>query len=137
MSKRILMVEDFPVMQKFYKDALEKAGHLLDIAGDGLQALEKVRENTYDVVLLDMLLPNMNGIEFLEQYQDRPSSTKVIILSDFAEPSRIERAKELGVQDYLIKSDYPPSELVKKLDALFNPPSEDADESSETKAPSA
>jgi DNA-binding response OmpR family regulator len=140
MSKRVLMVlmvEDFPVMQKFYKDALEKAGHQLDIAGDGQQALEKVRQNTYDVILLDMLLPNMNGIEFLEQYQDRPSSTRIIILSDFSEPSRIERAKELGVSDYLIKSDYPPSELVKKLDALLNPPSDDSDESSEAKAPAA
>lgn len=137
MSKRILMIEDFPVMQKFYKDALEKAGHQLDIAGDGLQALEKVHQNTYDVILLDMLLPNMNGIEFLEQYQDRPSSTTIVILSDFAEPSRIERAKELGVHEYLIKSDYPPSELVKKLDTLFNPPSEEPSKSSETDTPAA
>lgn len=120
MTKRILMVEDFPVMQKFYKDALEKAGYELDIAEDGKQALDAVTKSDYDVILLDMLLPNMNGIEFLEQYQGRPESTMIIILSDFAEPSRIERAKELGVQDYLIKSDYPPSELVTKLDELFS-----------------
>lgn len=119
MTKRILMVEDFPVMQKFYKDALEKAGYELDIAEDGQQALDAVTKSDYDVILLDMLLPNMNGIEFLEQYQGRPESTRIIILSDFAEPSRIERAKELGVEDYLIKSDYPPSELVTKLGELF------------------
>ncbi len=119
MTKRILMVEDFPVMQKFYKDALEKAGYELTIAEDGQQALDAVTKSDYDVILLDMLLPNMNGIEFLEQYQGRPESTRIIILSDFAEPSRIERAKELGVQDYLIKSDYPPSELVTKLNELF------------------
>lgn len=119
MTKRILMVEDFPVMQKFYKDALEKAGYDLEVAEDGQQALDAVTKSDYDVILLDMLLPNMNGIEFLEHYQDRPESTRVIILSDFAEPSRIERAKELGVQDYLIKSDYPPSELVTKLNELF------------------
>lgn len=117
MSKRILMVEDFPVMQKFYKDALEKAGYELDMAGDGNQALEKVIDNDYDIILLDMLLPNMNGIEFLEKYQNRPSTTRVFVLSDFSEPSRIERAKELGVEEYLIKSDYPPSELVAKLAA--------------------
>ena len=119
MTKRILMVEDFPVMQKFYKDALEKAGYELEIAEDGQQALDAVTKSDYDVILLDMLLPKMNGIEFLEQYQGRPESTRIIILSDFAEPSRIERAKELGVHDYLIKSDYPPSELVTKLDELF------------------
>lgn len=118
MNKKVLMIEDFPVMQKFYKDALEKAGYELDIASDGKQALQKVATTAYDVILLDMLLPNMNGIEFLEQYQDRPSSTHIIILSDFSESSRIERAKELGVTDYLIKSDFPPSELVKKLAEL-------------------
>ena len=112
MSKTILMVEDFPVMQKFYKDALEKAGYRLDLAEDGMQALAKANTTEYDVILLDMLLPNMNGIEFLEKYQERPPQTKIIILSDFSEPSRIERAKELGVTDYLVKSEYPPSELV-------------------------
>lgn len=135
MSKRILMVEDFPVMQKFYKDALEKAGHQLDIAGDGLQALEKVHQNNYDVILLDMLLPNVNGIEFLEQYKDRPDSTRIVILSDFSEPSRIERAKELGVRDYLIKSDYPPSELVKKLDEIFHPRADDSETPPEAQKP--
>lgn len=125
MSKKILMIEDFPVMQKFYRDALEKAGYELDIASDGQQALEKIATVIYDVVLLDMLLPNVNGIEFLERFKYRPATTHIIVLSDFSEPSRIERAKELGVADYLIKSDYPPSELVKKLaelDGAASPP---------------
>lgn len=121
MSKKVLMIEDFPVMQKFYKDALEKAGYELTIASDGRQALERVAAEVYDVILLDMLLPSINGIEFLEQYQNRPRATRIIILSDFSEPSRIERARELGVDDYLIKSDFPPSELVKKLAELDGP----------------
>lgn len=115
MSKKVLMVEDFPVMQKFYKDALEKAGYELDIAGDGQVALDKVATTAYDIILLDMLLPSVNGIEFLERYEYRPSTTRIIVLSDFSEPSRIQRARELGASEYLIKSDYPPSELVKKL----------------------
>lgn len=118
MSKKVLMVEDFPVMQKFYKDALEKAGYELDIAGDGQVALDKVATTAYDIILLDMLLPSVNGIEFLERYEYRPSTTRIIVLSDFSEPSRIQRARELGASEYLIKSDYPPSELVKKLAEL-------------------
>jgi two-component system alkaline phosphatase synthesis response regulator PhoP len=121
-NKHVLMVEDFPVMQKFYKDALEQAGYRLHIAADGEQALELVTKNQYDVILLDLLLPKINGIEFLERYRDRPSATRVIILTDFADPGRMQRAHELGVTDYLIKSQYPPSELVKKLDQLLNPP---------------
>ena len=116
---KVLLVEDFPVMQKFYKDALERAGYDLDVVADGSQALEKVAEVTYDVILLDMLLPSLNGIEFLEQFTNRPSITKILVLSDFTEPSRIKRAYELGAVAYLVKSDNPPSELVAKLDEVL------------------
>jgi len=112
------MIEDFPVMQKFYKNALEQEGYQLDVADDGEVALRMVAETDYDVILLDMLLPNVNGIEFLERFSSRPPQTKIIVLSDFTDESRIKRARELGVSDYLVKSDYPPSELVKKLNEL-------------------
>jgi CheY-like chemotaxis protein len=121
MGKHILMVEDFPVMQRFYKDALERAGYRLTIASDGLEALALVAKTDYDIILLDLLLPKLNGIEFLEQYRDRPSATKIIVLTDFSDAGRMERARELGINDYLIKSEYPPSELVKKLDELVEP----------------
>ena len=115
---KVLMIEDFPVMQKFYKDALEHAGYQLDVVSDGAQALTVLAGSEYDIILLDMLLPNMNGIEFLEQFTHRPPRTKIFVLSDFTESGRIERAYDLGVTDYLVKSDYPPSELVAKLDEV-------------------
>lgn len=115
---KVLLIEDFPVMQKFYKDALEQAGYKLEVVPDGLQALARVAADQYDIILLDMLLPNLNGIEFLEKFTDRPPQTRVLALSDFTEPGRIKRAYELGVSEYLVKSDYPPSELVAKLDSL-------------------
>lgn len=118
MNKHVLMVEDFPVMQKFYKDALEQAGYHLAIAGDGEQALEMVAEKQYDIILLDLLLPKVNGIQFLERFHDRPTKTKLIVLTDFSDEGRTERARQLGVNEYLIKSEYPPSELVKKLDQI-------------------
>ena len=112
---KVLLIEDFPVMQKFYKGALERAGYELEVVPDGIQALERVTQEEYDVILLDMLLPNLNGIEFLEKFTTRPAQTRILVLSDFTEPGRIKRAYELGVADYLVKSDYPPSELVAKL----------------------
>lgn len=121
MNKHILMVEDFPVMQRFYKDALERAGYHLSIAGNGEEALAMVGSKEYDIILLDLLLPKLNGIEFLEHYRDRPPTTKIIVLTDFSDAGRMERARELGITDYLIKSEYPPSELVKKLDELEKP----------------
>jgi CheY-like chemotaxis protein len=121
MNKHILMVEDFPVMQRFYKDALERAGYQLSIASNGEEALAMVATTDYDIILLDLLLPKLNGIEFLERYRNRPAGTKIIVLTDFSDAGRMERARELNISDYLIKSEYPPSELVKKLDQLAEP----------------
>ena len=115
---KVLLIEDFPVMQKFYKGALEQAGYDLEVVPDGLQALARVNDTEYDIILLDMLLPNLNGVEFLEKFTTRPPQTKILVLSDFTEPGRIKRAYELGVSEYLVKSDYPPSELVAKLDSV-------------------
>ncbi len=115
---KVLLIEDFPVMQKFYKGALEQAGYDLEVVPDGLQALARVNDTEYDIILLDMLLPNLNGVEFLEKFTARPPQTKILVLSDFTEPGRIKRAYELGVSEYLVKSDYPPSELVAKLDSV-------------------
>lgn len=116
--KNVLFVEDFLVMQDMYRDAFEKAGYDVDFAQDGTDALKKLTEQKYDVVFVDMLLPVMNGIEFLEEFKDRPAQTKLFALSDFSDPETIDRAKELGVEDYLRKTDYPPSKLVELVNSL-------------------
>jgi CheY-like chemotaxis protein len=118
MKKHVLMIEDFPVIQDLYKHALETAGYSVDIAVDGSIALNKLKQVDYDIILLDMLLPKMNGIEFLEAFNDRPAHTKIVVLSDFNDPERTERAKELGATAYLQKTDTPPSELIKLLDGF-------------------
>jgi len=115
MSKSILLIEDFPVIQEMYGDYLTNNGYSVDVAGDGVTALEKVKDNTYDFVLVDLLLPTVNGIEFLEKFTDRPKQTKVIVLSDFTEPKTVARAYELGISNYLIKAENTPSQLLEFL----------------------
>lgn len=121
MSKKILFIEDFPVIQNLYGDFLKSNGYHVDIAADGQVALEKVQDETYDFVLVDLLLPNINGIEFLEKFINRPVQTKVIVLSDFNEPKTYERAQKLGIAAYLIKSENTPSQLLEKLTAHAAP----------------
>lgn len=115
MSKKILFIEDFPVIQNLYGDYLKDNGFDVDLASDGKEGLEKVKGATYDFVLVDLLLPNVNGIEFLEKFSDRPANTKVIVLSDFNEPKTYERAHQLGISGYLIKAENTPSQLLEKL----------------------
>lgn len=118
MSKKVLLIEDFPVIQKLYSQPLASHGFDVDIARDGKDALDLVAKNEYDFILLDLLLPNVNGIEFLEKYQDRPQHTKIIILSDFNEERTVERAKSLGVHSYFIKAENTPSQLIEKLKSI-------------------
>lgn len=115
MSKKILFIEDFPIIQNLYGDFLKANGFHVDIASDGQAALDKVQSAVYDFVLVDLLLPNVNGIEFLEKFTDRPEQTKVIVLSDFNEPKTYERAQKLDIAAYLIKAENTPSQLLEKL----------------------
>ncbi len=113
--KKVLLVEDFPVIQELYSDYLEDHGYSVDVVSNGKIALEKVKITEYDFILLDLLLPEINGIEFLEKYTERAEGLKILVLSDFNKEETYNRAFELGVDDYLIKAENTPSELLEKL----------------------
>jgi len=115
-DKKVLLVEDFPIIQNLYSQPLKSHGYEVDIAGDGEVALGMVSEKSYDFILLDLLLPKVNGIEFLEKFKDRPKQTKIIALSDFSEDKTIAKAKKLGIDLYLIKAENTPSQLIDRLD---------------------
>ena len=117
MNKTILLIEDLPVIQKLYGDTLAKHDFDVDVARDGREALEDTKIKQYDYVLLDLLLPNVNGIEFLEKFTDRPEQTKIFVLSDFTEPATHDRAMQLGVTEYLVKAETTPYQLIDKLNS--------------------
>ena len=116
MTKRILLIEDYPVVQELYGKSLEQHGFTVDVAGDGSAALEilKDEKKQYDYILVDMLLPQVSGSEFLEQYKKR-ENTKVIVLSDFSDPYTVDKAFKLGVHNYWLKAENAPSQLAEKL----------------------
>lgn len=118
MTKKVLLIEDFPIIQSLYSGALENHGFEVDVVADGKDALDKVQSQAYDFVLVDLLLPKVNGIEFLEKFTNRPAHTKVVVLSDFNEPKTVKRAYELGIAAYLIKAENTPSELIENLNKL-------------------
>jgi len=120
-DKQLLLIEDFPVIQHLYGTALKGHYFNVDIASDGAAALEKVAQKEYDFIILDLLLPKVNGIEFLEKFQNRPKQTKIVILSDFKEPKTVDQAYKLHIDGYFIKAETPPSELADKLIALSKP----------------
>lgn len=114
MKQKVLLIEDYPVIQDLFAGALRDKGFTVEVAGDGEEALEMVADKDYDFILLDLLLPRISGIEFLEKFKDR-KDTKVIVLSDFAYQKTVDKAYELGVDNYWIKSENTPSQLTERL----------------------
>jgi heavy metal response regulator len=100
---RILIVEDEKRIQDFLSRGLESAGYAVDVAGDGNTAMELVHATEYDLVILDLMLPDTDGLGVLQKIRNRKSSPPVLILS--ARDAVDDRVKglELGADDYLTK----------------------------------
>ena len=100
---RILIVEDDPFLQTFYGRVLEDTNYLVDMSGDGHDALEKLSSKFYDLVITDLNLPGMNGITLLQWIKrHRPATTAVVISGD-GSADRILAAMREGAKDYLVK----------------------------------
>jgi len=117
MVKKILIIEDEKILADMYKEKFELAGFKVSLAIEAKEGLILAKKEKPDLILLDILLPKENGIFFLEKRGEIPeiSSTPVVAFSNYDDPLIKERAKELGVKDYLIKTDFTPEEIVNKI----------------------
>ena len=84
-KKRILLVDDEESIQLLYREEFEEEGYIVDSARDGVEALEKFKENPPDLVLLDINMPGMNGIEILRQMKELRASLPIILNSAYQE----------------------------------------------------
>lgn len=118
---KILVAEDDPTLQSAYVTFLQAEGFDVQAVSDGQQALDAVAQSEPDVVLLDMLMPNLDGIGFLQRahlVQNHPK-TKVLVLSNVSVPYKMEEAELLGASEYVIKSNITPKEIVEKIHGLL------------------
>ncbi len=115
--KRILLVEDEEVLSEVVKGALEQKGYEVDVAEDGEVGLQKAKQGGYDLILLDIIMPTMNGFEVMEEIQkdEEMAKTPIIVVSNSGQPVEVDRAKELGASDWLLKTEFDPEEVVKKV----------------------
>lgn len=115
---KILIIEDDNLIAKIYKTRLSTKGYEVEIAGDGQTALDLIKNYVPHVVLLDIMMPHLDGFEFLEMIQDDPklSHTAVLIYSNLSNESEVAKAKELGAREYLVKANASPDEVVEKIE---------------------
>jgi len=116
-THKILLTEDDEFISRAYKDGLERAGFIVFTAYDGEEAIESLRNDKPDIMLLDLIMPNKNGFEVLEEMGEDKDLRKipVVILSNLGQDSDIERGKKLGAIDYIIKSDFSMKEMIDRV----------------------
>lgn len=110
---KILIVEDDKILNDAYKLTLSRDGHDVAAVFNGKEALDKATQQQPDIILLDILMPEMGGIEFLEHYDllNKHPKTKVVILSNLGEGGEVQRAMALGAYKYIVKAHESPEEL--------------------------
>ena len=114
MKKRILIVEDDQALNDAFSMILSK-DYAVDTAFDGKEALDYTHKNTYDLILLDLLMPIMDGKTFLKEFNNE-TQTPVIVFSNLDAKSDIEEVSELGATRYMLKSWASPKELIRLVE---------------------
>ena len=105
-GKRILVIDDANLIRRFYRDALEGAGFVVDEALNGVEALEKVLGETYDLAIVDVNMPQMDGLTFLKVLRRETtavSSLPALVISTEASDQDVAAARAAGAKFYLVK----------------------------------
>jgi len=115
--KRILLIEDDAFLIDVYTTKLKTEGFDIEVAVDGKEGLRKIKKLKPDLLLLDIVLPNIDGWGILEEIKKTESlkDLKVIVLSNLAQKEDVEKGLALGATKYLIKSYYTPSQIVEEI----------------------
>ncbi len=122
-KKTILFIEDDPFMIDMYTHVMRKNGYDVTTATDGKSGLQQAQSANYDLILLDIMMPEMLGIEVLENLRGEDGSglpdTKIVVLTNLAQKEESRRAMEARADGYLIKADVTPNKLVELIEKIL------------------
>ena len=122
-SRHILFVEDDRAISEMYSRILTKNGYKVDFAFDGAEGLQKAQTHHFDLILLDIMMPEMTGLEVLEKLRGEDGSgspdTKIVILTNFAQDETSDKARDLHADGFIVKADVVPSQLILLLEKFF------------------
>lgn len=121
MAKKILVVEDDKFLRELIAQKIMKEGYDVIEAVDGEKGAESIKKEKPDLVLLDLILPGIDGFEVLAKMKSDPATNQipVIILSNLGQKDDIEKGLEMGANDYLIKAHFTPGEIMEKISSVM------------------
>ena len=117
MAKKILVIEDDKFLRELISQKLLKEGYDILEAIDGEKGIESAKTEKPDLILLDLILPGIDGFEVLARIKSDPEASKIpiIILSNLGQKDDIEKGLNMGAVDYLIKAHFTPAEIIEKI----------------------
>ncbi len=123
---KILIIEDDAVISEMYVNKFKDEGFEVFLAKDGEEALVKASEVRPNLILLDVVLPKMDGFEVLKKIKENPGlkDIKIIFLSNSAEKEDVDKGMALGAESYIVKADYTPGKVVEKIKEILEKPRE-------------
>ena len=118
---KVLIVEDDQFLSRMYKKKFEVAGFEVEVAGDGEEGLSKMRTTRPDIVLMDIMMPKLNGIDAIVQAKSdlQIKNIPVLVLSNLSNTDDAQSAVKNGAMGYLVKSDFTPSQVVEKVKGII------------------
>ena len=119
---QILVVEDDQFLISAYRIKLQKAGFEITVATDGVEALEKIKSQNFDLVILDLIIPKIDGFGVLTEIrsQEKYKSLPILVASNLGQMEDINRAIKLGANDFVVKSDTSLDALIEKIKKLIS-----------------
>ena len=109
---KILIGEDEKALSRALELKLTNSGFTVTVASDGELALDAIKKDTFDMILLDMVMPKKDGFTVLKEMQALGIKTPVVVLSNLGQKEDIAKAKELGAKDFFVKSNMPLADIV-------------------------
>jgi len=119
-SKKVLIVEDEKSLVGALEKKLNKSGFEVVMAFNGEEGLRKIQETKPDLVLLDIIMPKMDGITMLKKLREKGDKTPVIMLTNLNDSKKLSEAMDAGSYEYLVKSNYSLEDVVDKINKVLN-----------------
>lgn len=121
MNKKILLVEDDKFLRELISKKLKSANYEVIETTDGESAITKAKELKPNLILLDLILPGVDGFGVLASIKEDPAinQTPIIILSNLSQREEVEKALNLGAADFLIKAHFIPNEIIEKIEKIL------------------
>lgn len=118
-AKKILIAEDEKPMSKALEIKLGRAGYDVKAVYNGEEAIEMMKKEKFDLLLLDLIMPKKDGFDVLEEIKSKKIKTAVIVLSNLGQEEDINKAKALGAKDFFIKSDTPIAQILEHIQKIL------------------